>query len=365
MTLFFTCCFSARCTENSTPVTPELHPQYAQWTLCLQDMRTHWAKQRPVMAVHDLDPNHPDFMILVQTLQQLHFLPKDLQKDSATLDGSIDVLAVQNALKTLQGVMALPVTGVLDQKTVDVLNTESPVLVEKIDRVQHAWQKMGTLPKRYILCNIPAFTLDVMDQGVCVLRSPVMVGKVESKTPEFSGFIYSIVFNPTWVLPRSQYKTYRPLVGTEGYYMKNGKLCQKPGPKNHLGQVKFLTRRADAIILHSTHEPELFAHPERAYSLGCIRVQHFQDLAEKILSCDGVKGSISVLLDKKIQKEVTLKHPFPVYAVYHRLWMNNGVIQYFSDIYGHDGVEKPVDMKQNHRPAVSLFQKPRIKNQKK
>ena len=302
-------------------------------------------------------------MILVQTLQQLHFLPNDSQ---LAVDGSVvDVLAVQNAVKALQGVMNLPVTGVLDQKTVDALNAENRILLEKIDHVQKEWQKMGPLPKRYILCNIPAFTLDVMDHGASVLHSLVMVGKVESKTPEFSGFIYSIIFNPTWVLPRSQYKIYGPLVGTEGYYWSHGKLLQKPGPKNHLGQVKFLTRRADAIILHSTHEPELFADPQRAHSLGCIRIESFQDLAEKILSCDGVKLSVPSLLEKKIQKEVTLKHPFPVYAVYHRLWVQNGVIQYFSDVYDHDLVKKTGDLVQNHASPVSLFQKGRIKNQKK
>lgn len=330
----------------------------------MQDMRTYWANtQRPVIAVHDLDPKHPDFTILVQTLQQLHFLPKDPQP--VVHESIVDVLAVQNALKTLQGLMKLPVTGVLDEQTVDALNTENLILMEKIDHVQKEWQKMGSLPKHYILCNIPAFTLDVMEHGVSVLHSRVMVGKVESKTPEFSGFIYSIVFNPTWVLPRSQYKTYAPLVGREGYYWHQGKLLQKPGPKNHLGQVKFLTRRPDAIILHSTHEPELFADPDRAYSLGCIRVQSFQDLAEQILSRDGANGSISIILDKKIQKNVTLKHPFPIYAVYRRLWIQNGVIQYFSDVYGHDLVKKIRDFGPNHTPAVSLFQKPRIKNQKK
>jgi murein L,D-transpeptidase YcbB/YkuD len=361
---FFVCCFLACHAKTLTPFTPELHPQCAQWTLCLQDMRTYWANtQRPVITVHDLDPNHPDFTILVQTLQQLHFLPKDPEP---VIHGSVvDILAVQNALKTLQGLMKLPVTGVLDEKTVDALNTENPILMEKIDHVQKEWQKMGPLPKHYILCNIPAFTLDVMDHGVSVLHSRVMVGKVESKTPEFSGFIYSIVFNPTWVLPHSQYKIYGPLVGTDGYYWHQGKLLQKPGPKNHLGQVKFLTRRPDAIILHSTHEPELFADPDRAYSIGCIRVQSFQDLAEQILSRDGVNGSISIILDKKIQKNVTLKHPFPVYAVYRRLWIQNGVIQYFSDVYGHDLVKKIRDFGPNHSPTVSLFQKPRIKNQKK
>ncbi len=300
-------------------------------------MTTHWSNMhRPVIAVHDLDPKHHDFTILVRTLQHLHFLPKYSDDDAPV----IDVLAVENALKTLQGVLSLPITGVLDQKTVDALNGKNPALVEKIAITQKEWQKMGPLPKRYIMCNIPAFTMDVMDQGVSVLHSRVMVGNPETRTPVFSGCIYSIFFNPTWILPRSQYKTYRPLVGKDGFYRNNGMLCQKPGPKNHLGQVKFLTRRPDAIILHSTHEPELFAHSERAYSLGCIRVQNFQDLAEKILSCDGVNLSIPSLLEKKIQKEVTLKHPFPVYAVYHRLWVQNGVIQYFSDVYGHDFVEK-------------------------
>ena len=341
----------------SAPRTAHYHPQYTLWESYIQDIKAHWKKNKqPIIPVDAFNANHSQFLVVVQALRNLHFLPPQKEADDP---------AVQQALKTLQSVVGLPATGQLNQETADVLNGKNPRLIHTMEHTQKEWKTLGPLPQRYILCNIPAFTLDLMDQGKSIVHSRIMVGKLDSRTPIFSGFIYSIVFNPTWILPPSQYKTYMPYVGQEGYYVKNGRLMQKPGPKNHLGQVKFLTGRSDMILLHSTHEPELFAHPVRAYSLGCLRVEQYQDLAEKILSVEKSTLSIPNILENKIQKTVVLKQPVPVLAVYCRLWIKNNRIQFFPDIYGHhSGGKTGASWNRSHGFGVA-FSNTKKKNSKK
>ena len=145
--------------------------QYAQWESCIQDLRVHWGKKdRPIISENDLSLQHDHFAFLVQALKDMHFLIKDQDAN---------VLTVQCALKTLQAITGLPVTGLLDPVTVDVLNGKNQILIEKIQKTQKEWQKIGPLPERYILCNIPSFTLDVFDKGVSVLHSRVMGGTVD------------------------------------------------------------------------------------------------------------------------------------------------------------------------------------------
>jgi hypothetical protein len=141
-----------------------------------------------------------------------------------------------------------------------------------------------------------------------------------------------------------------PFVNRDGFYVEKGCLFQHPGPKNHLGQVKFLTRRSDAIILHSTHEPELFSNDVRALSLGCVRVQDFAGLAKSILTACGIKTDVAFVLRSKLTKEVILKAPFSVYVVYQTVWVRKGVICVYPDIYGRNN--GPTDVRNNHIKAA-------------
>ena len=50
------------------------------------------------------------------------------------------------------------------------------------------------------------------------------------------------------------------------------RLRQKPGPKNSLGNVKFMFPNRHAIYLHDTPATELFSRQNRTLSSGCIRV---------------------------------------------------------------------------------------------
>jgi murein L,D-transpeptidase YcbB/YkuD len=60
-------------------------------------------------------------------------------------------------------------------------------------------------------------------------------------------------------------------------------LQQKPGPKNVLGQVKFLFPNKHSVYLHDTNSHHLFEQSRRTFSSGCIRVEKAARLSSLLL----------------------------------------------------------------------------------
>lgn len=162
--------------------------------------------------------------------------------------------------------------------------------------------------KKLIIVNLPSYTLYAInvETGKTEIESKVIVGKKVSKTPIFSTNIKSITFNPTWTPPISVLKrSVYPSLGKKGGYAdrhglvinKDGYLLplstptitredlrgytiyQPSGVHNSLGRIRFNTDNDMAIYLHDTNERSLFNKDARALSLGCVRVQDWQNLA--------------------------------------------------------------------------------------
>src|SRR5206468_5657381 len=57
------------------------------------------------------------------------------------------------------------------------------------------------LGSRYVLVNIPAFRLDVIEGGKSVLAMNVVAGKKDSPTPVLSDRMKYVVFSPYWNIP--------------------------------------------------------------------------------------------------------------------------------------------------------------------
>ena len=113
--------------------------------------------------------------------------------------------------------------------------------------------------------NLPAYRLRVLDtrDGGVLMESRVIVGKVGRNTPRMDTRIVNLKFNPDWSPPKSA----------------AGKRYTPPGPRNPLGRVRFSTDNGIGIYLHDTNNHDLFNTPVRAYSLGCVRVEAWHDLA--------------------------------------------------------------------------------------
>jgi murein L,D-transpeptidase YcbB/YkuD len=144
----------------------------------------------------------PAFLALIALLKNLYFLPKT---------GNFSVSQVQGALKSYQHIHGLPQSGALDAATCSLLNGNQKIWISTIQEALKNWSLLGLLPVHCVVANIPAFDLEVLDHGRCILHSRVMVGQLNSRTPTFSGHIYSLVFNPKWIVPEHVIRILCPL----------------------------------------------------------------------------------------------------------------------------------------------------------
>jgi len=115
-------------------------------------------------------------------------------------------------------------------------------------------------------------------------------------------------------------------------------LRQKPGPRNALGQVKFLFPNKFNVYLHDTPSRSLFSRPERAFSHGCIRLSRPIDLAEEVLALQGgwSRERIGTVLSSGERTGVKVETPLPVHITYFTAWVDNGQTNFRSDIYEQD-----------------------------
>jgi murein L,D-transpeptidase YcbB/YkuD len=117
------------------------------------------------------------------------------------------------------------------------------------------------------------------------------------------------------------------------------RLRQDPGTSNALGKVKFMFPNPFNVYLHDTPSRELFDKPERAFSSGCIRVEHPLDLAEYLLAKhEGwSRQKIEATVDAGREQTVMLKEPVQVHIQYWTAWVDNGGrVNFRKDVYGRD-----------------------------
>lgn len=180
----------------------------------------------------------------------------------------------QAAPKTMEPAQDLTVFHVSDmswgvQARNALVNESNPAWLASINeaeqRLVQRLTKARAAGEPYLVwVNLPAYRLRVLDtrDGGVLMESRVIIGKPGKSTPRMDTRIVNLKFNPDWSPPKSAVgKTYTP-----------------PGPRNPLGRVRFSTDNGIGIYLHDTNNHELFNTPVRAYSLGCVRVEAWQDL---------------------------------------------------------------------------------------
>jgi murein L,D-transpeptidase YcbB/YkuD len=198
-----------------------------------------------------------------------------------------------------------------------------------------------------IAVNIPAYQLTYFKNGKNILNLNVVVGKTLNKTVIFSAPMKYIVFSPYWNLPQSIIKKeIKPAIERNPNYLaqhnmewNNGSVRQKPGGSNSLGRVKFLFPNSNAIYLHDTPAKYLFSKDKRAFSHGCIRVEHPEVLAETIMSNDSNWDAekINEAMHSEKEKWYSLKKNIPVYIGYFTSWVDGeGILHFYDDVYHRD-----------------------------
>lgn len=201
--------------------------------------------------------------------------------------------------------------------------------------------------KNLIFINIPAYQLTYFKNGKKELVSNVVVGKVMNKTVVFSADMKYIVFSPYWNVPNSILrKEILPAMARNSNYMarndmewSDGRVRQRPGPKNSLGLVKFLFPNNNSMYLHDTPAKSLFDEEKRAFSHGCIRVAKPVELANLILEDDPVwtPEKIDEAMYSGVETWYQLKNKIPVYIGYFTAWVDDdGTIHFYDDVYKRD-----------------------------
>jgi murein L,D-transpeptidase YcbB/YkuD len=221
--------------------------------------------------------------------------------------------------------------------------------VQQIVMNMERWRWLpDDLGPRYVLVNIPAYRLDVIENGRSVLDMKVVTGKKASPTPVLADQMTSVVFSPYWNIPQDiVQKEILPKVEKDpGYLEKNnieaggdsGRYRQRPGKGNSLGGVKFLFPNHFNVYLHDTPSQALFERVERDFSHGCVRLDQPDALAHYVLrdQPEWTPEKIAAAMQSGEEHTVKLKQPLPIYLVYFTAWEENGALKTVPDVYGLD-----------------------------
>lgn len=286
-------------------------------------------------------------------------------------------------LQTFQRHNGIKESGILDAKTIEILNVTP---AQRIGQILVNMERCKWLPEepkgKYIAVNIPDFKLLVYDNNKLQWSCNVVVGRKTSSTVIFNNTLSMVVFSPYWNIPRSiLVNEILPKVKNDpGYlhrqnmevYNSNGQVMaadqihwaqysrnnfpysirQKPGPGNALGKVKFLFPNEHNIYLHDTPAKNLFSEPIRAFSHGCIRVQSPAKLAHFLLKDESDAWDIEKVNAAMLRKNeftVRLANAVPVFIAYFTAWVDrDGNLHFRDDIYGHD--EKLLQILNHNEP---------------
>lgn len=261
--------------------------------------------------------------------------------------------------------------GVMNHETIAALNVTPVERYREIINSMHQWAKYPSdQDSRYVLVNIPEFTMKVIDHGQDVLQMNTIIGRPSRPTPTLSSKITTIVFNPHWTVPEtilakdvipgmrenSNYLKEHYDMRVYANYNKNApeinpssidwqtvtasnfkyRITAPPSDVNPLGRIKFIFDNEHDVYMHDTPEKSWFALKDRARSSGCIRLENPMALVEYFyhnntdLNAELVNQYLSTYETKFIQ----LRHPIPVYVTYILAWTDRyGRVHFGRDVY--------------------------------
>ncbi|WP_404710386.1 L,D-transpeptidase family protein [Sphingomonas sp. MMS24-J13] len=226
----------------------------------------------------------------------------------------------------------------------------SPATCQTIAANLDRWRWLPRdLGQRYLWVNVPAYRLDLIEDGRIVASRKVIVGKPGTRTPAFQAVVKAITVNPWWNVPCSivdesigKLVRQRPQEAARRGFVSSvdakGQLVvrQRPGPDNALGRIKLEMPNPYGVYIHDTPARSLFAKDARAFSHGCIRTEEPEELARTLL---GPSRAIEVdtLLITGTTRTLPLATALPVYVVYFTAGTSeDGKIETYRDIYGRD-----------------------------
>ena len=274
------------------------------------------------------------------------------------------------AVKNYQTRTGLDADGVVGAGTLEELNIPVARRITQLRvNLDRGRVLLNDLPARFLVVNIPGFSVYLMRGEEVEWSARVQVGRTYRRTPIFRSEITYLVWNPTWTVPPGIIKAdilpaaradpaaitrkglkvldqagrEVPPASVDWSKYSSGHipytLRQDPGPDNALGRVKFMFPNSYSVYLHDTPSQALFDRADRAFSSGCVRVEHALQLAQLLLD-DPQRwddAAIQRVLAAGQLQNVTLKNRIPVLLAYWTAWVDpQGRVNFRRDLYGQD-----------------------------
>ena len=366
-------------------------PQYAalqQALLRYRALADHpaWQTRWPALPGGRLQPGQrwAGLPTLAARLQALG----DLATPAAVTDSYS--AALQKAVQTFQDRHGLSADGVLGKTTLDALDVAPATRAHQIALAMERL-RLTPLPAapRFVTVNVPEFMLRALrqdDGGVHEdLKMRVIVGKaLDTRTPLFDEDMRWIEFSPYWNIPPSiaRAETVPKLRANPGYLAAQGmefvgpggvstavtaanldavlagqlRIRQRPGPKNALGDIKFMLPNNQNIYLHHTPSPGLFNRARRDFSHGCVRIEEPVALALWVLhdQPEWTEARIRQSMGRPRPVTARLLEPVPVLLIYQTAVVDQGVMRFVPDLYGQDALlERALAQPRRPRPAAA------------
>lgn len=269
------------------------------------------------------------------------------------------------AVQRFQGRHGLAPDGVVGPATLAALNVPVADRIEQIRvNLERTRWVVHELQDDFLAVNIAGFRAYLVRDGEVVWSTRAQVGQPYRRTPVFSATMSYLVFNPTWTVPPTILRgDILPALRRDPAYLASRSIdlvddsgmsvdpatvdwssqsafpfrfVQRPGPNNALGRVKFMFPNEHFVYLHDTPSRDLFERESRAFSSGCIRIEHPLELARLLLGEDWSPERIEALLASGRTETVFLEDPIPVFLLYWTAEVDAGRVVFRPDVYARD-----------------------------
>lgn len=272
-------------------------------------------------------------------------------------------------VRTFQARHGLIVNGQVDEPTWYALNVPAATRLQQLylnfTRVQ---SMAANLTPRYVVVNIPAATIEAVNDGMVEQRHTAVVGRIDRATPILASKIHQVNFNPYWHVPKSlverdltKYMKENPnYLAEQSIFIYDGSgnvidpatidwnnlgnainymYRQEPGATNSMGHCKINFFNPFDVYLHDTPSKALFGENARFHSSGCVRVEGVNQMVNWLLRDNGDwdQARVDATFASLERLDVPVKAQVPIHTTYITAWANRqGTVSFRDDVYKFD-----------------------------